>query len=78
MPFAIDLQQIDGIKISLLIIQLDRYIKDQYKEVISKNPMANQKQFGVEEDVEIDEGVDKKEEYLGKEVNKWKHYEYNP
>ncbi len=40
--------------------------------------MINEKQYGFEEDVEIDEGVDKKEEYLGKEINKWKNYQYNP
>jgi hypothetical protein len=37
-----------------LIIELDRYIKEEYKEISSKNPSANKKEDGFGDDVEID------------------------
>lgn len=76
-PYCLDFRQIDGIKISLLIIELDRYIKHRYSAVKSVNPFKahSERQAEFEEEVEIDEGVDVKKEQM-EEV--WQGYVYDP
>jgi hypothetical protein len=38
-PFSLDFREIDGIKISLLVIELDRYLKEKYAGVKGVNPL---------------------------------------
>lgn len=59
MPYSLDFKDIDGIKISLLVIELDLYIKSNYKNVKSINPHSpvSRKDEPEWEDVEIDEGI---------------------
>ena len=75
-PYCLDFREIDGIKMSLLIIELDRYIKHKYGAVKSVNPLKAQGERAAEfeEDVEIDEGVDVKKEQM-EEV--WRGYVYD-
>lgn len=66
-PYCLDFRQIDGIKLSLLIIELDRYIKHRYSAVKSINPLKthSERHAEFEDEVEIDEGVDvKKEQHM--------------
>lgn len=65
-PYCLDFREIDGIKISLLIIELDRYIKHKYGAVKSVNPQKahSEKVPEFDEDVEIDEGVNVKKEQM--------------
>lgn len=54
-PYCLELQEMDGIKISLLVIELDRYMKQHYQQVTAINPKAKAPQReGEEDDIEID------------------------
>ena len=58
MNYGLDLTDLDGLKIGLLVIELDNYLRQNYSKVQTIIP-RDKKQEKEEEMVEVDEGIDK-------------------
>ena len=58
MNYGLDLSDLDGLKIGLLVIELDNYLRQNYSKVQTIIP-RDKKQEKEEEMVEVDEGIDK-------------------
>jgi hypothetical protein len=58
--YALEFEDIDGLKLGLLIVELDGYIKSQYGDIAAKGPVQKgEEQDDEMEDVEVDEGIDR-------------------